>query len=491
MSGPTHHVIVIDPDDQRRPALVELLRRLGHEATGYAEPLAGAHAALAGPPAAVVADLWMRGISGAQLARLLGAEPATEGVPVVLRGPDSRRDRFWAERAGAAAYVTKDNDDALQGALAPLLATAPDDDAFFLQLEDAESVLRDRIAACLDAALFESVVAAEVRALSTCAGFDRLFEALTRFLSRVVRYRWFALWLREPHHFGVHHARGHGDSEREARAALDVAAGLPVVRLEDGEPCLGPVRGAPLVRNIELGSERIARMAISLVDDADTQPVVLADLVAREIGGPLRLAALVESIERAATTDPLTGLPNRRAFLQALEMERLRTERHGYPLSVLMVDVDHFKAINDEHGHAAGDEMLTALARVLVGQLRQVDVISRWGGEEFVIALADADPAGAGVAAERLRQAAARLTVAGPDGQALHTTVSIGATTRQSGDDPRKLIDRADQAMYQAKAAGRNRVVVAVVAPAPPKSTVAALKAEPKSDENQGDTHDG
>jgi CheY-like chemotaxis protein len=187
--SPGYSVILIDPEEQTRDVLIERLRMQGYRATGFAGPVAGITAALGSPPSAVIADLWMAGISGVQLTRLLRAEPATERVPVILRGPDSPRNRFWAERAGAAAYVVKGHMGDLVRAIGRSIPpVATEDEGFFTQLQDDESTIRDRIAAYLDAALFESVLAAEVSALSTCGAFDRLFDLLTQFVSQVMSY---------------------------------------------------------------------------------------------------------------------------------------------------------------------------------------------------------------------------------------------------------------------------------------------------------------
>lgn len=457
-----HSILVIDPGDEPRELLLERLRLQGYHVTGFASPIEGAHAALSSPPSAVVANLWMTQISGVQLSRLLGAEPATERVPVVLRGPDDRRNRFWAERAGAAAYVVSGHMSELLQALSRLLTDIPVDEPFFFQLQNSESVIRDRIAAHLDAALFESVLSAEVRALSICGSFNRLFDLLAQFVSQVMSYRWLALSVDRPLHVGLHcHPLLRLEAEREAREALAVKIDEPILRIDD-EDALGDAQGvAPLIRPVRFGDQTIARLGLGLTRIGGEQDLRIVDVIARELGGPLRMAALVEETQRAATTDPLTGLMNRRAFLTALELERQRTRRHGYPLWLLMLDVDHFKRINDRHGHSAGDDVLVTLARILTAQLRQVDLVGRWGGEEFVVALSGADEAGARVASERLRQAVAAMKVTDQLGNQLHTTVSIGASCLLEDDTPERLINRADKLMYQAKAGGRNRVELA------------------------------
>jgi two-component system cell cycle response regulator len=458
-----HSVILIDPEEQSRAVLVERLRMQGYQAKGFAGPVEGANAALCSPPCAVVADLWMASISGVQLTRLLRAEPATEHVPVILRGPDGPRNRFWSERAGAAAYVVKGRLGDLVRALGCSIVPAADqEEKFFTQLQDAESALRDRIAAYLDAALFESVLAAEVRALSTCGTFDRLFDRLTQFVSQVMSYRWLALLVHRPAHLGLHaHPTARGECEQEARQALNLPADTVILRIEDEEASAARPGAAPLVRPIEFGQEIIARIALSQKGAGDREDTRVLDVIARELGGPLRMTLLVEETQRAATTDPLTGLMNRRAFLAALDVEQSRSERHGYPMSLLMLDLDHFKSINDEHGHAMGDQVLVAFGRLLARHARKTDIVGRWGGEEFVMVLSGANEAGARLVGERIRCAAEGMAVPNEKSQRVSATVSIGVACLEVNDTLDGLIERADHAMYEAKASGRNRVAVA------------------------------
>ena len=457
-----HSIILIDPEDQTRDVLIQRLRMQGYKATGFAGAVEGANAILSSPPSAVIADLWMTGISGVQLTRLLRAEPGTERVPVVLRGPDSPRNRFWSERAGAAAYVVKGRMGDLVRALGrSVIDSATEEEGFFTQLQDAESAIRDRIAAYLDTALFESVLASEVRALSTCGAFDRLFDLLTQFFSQVMSYRWLALAVGRPSHVGLHaHPAARGECEREARQALDLPVETPILRIEDEDASADPAAAQPLVRPVEFGQEIVAHIALSQKGVGDHQDVRILDVVARELGGPLRMALLVEETQRAATTDPLTGIMNRRALLAALDVEQARSERHGYPMSLLLLDVDHFKLINDERGHATGDQVLAALGQLLTRQARKTDIVGRWGGEEFVVVLSGAPESGARIAAERIRSAVERMSVSDVKRQRVPVTVSIGIACLEVNDNAEVLIDRADRAMYQAKASGRNRVVV-------------------------------
>lgn len=165
----------------------------------------------------------------------------------------------------------------------------------------------------------------------------------------------------------------------------------------------------------------------------------------------------------AAMIDPLTGLLNRRAFLQDAEALLQQQIQRDRPIAVLLIDLDHFKSINDRFGHAVGDKVLQVFAKTTRMGLRQTDLVGRLGGEEFTVVLADASVDNAYLVADRLRRAFA-ASAATMDGQPLNATASIGvAVIVDPGQDLAHLITLADQALYLAKARGRNRVEVAAI----------------------------
>jgi diguanylate cyclase (GGDEF)-like protein len=173
-------------------------------------------------------------------------------------------------------------------------------------------------------------------------------------------------------------------------------------------------------------------------------------LLAAEAAVAIERADLLARLEAIARTDDLTGLANRRAWEELLPTELARASRDGAPLCVAMLDLDHFKAYNDEHGHQAGDRLLKAAAGAWRGSLRATDVLARYGGEEFVVVLPRCDLEDALVLIARLRKAT-------PDDQ----TVSAGVALWDAEEAPEALVARADEALYEAKNAGRNQVIVA------------------------------
>ena len=170
---------------------------------------------------------------------------------------------------------------------------------------------------------------------------------------------------------------------------------------------------------------------------------------------------LREELRGRAETDPLTGVANRRRFYQALEVECVRSTRNHSALSVLMIDLDFFKDINDTHGHAAGDAVLRIVAQLLLLSLRKSDLLARYGGEEFAVLLPETPGEGAVVIAERIRQTICQKPILA-DGCHIQTSVSIGVASHADKREatPEMLLKKADLALYRAKATGRNRVEV-------------------------------
>jgi diguanylate cyclase (GGDEF)-like protein/PAS domain S-box-containing protein len=240
---------------------------------------------------------------------------------------------------------------------------------------------------------------------------------------------------------------GIGGFELTSRLKADTATfGIPVLVLTHDQP------GEEAARALALGADDVAHKP---VDRAELQARVLALLQTAA-----RTAALQErneSLDRASKTDALTGLVNRRGLDQHAQRVASFARRHGEPVSVLLIDLDHFKQVNDGHGHLAGDHALQVVARSIATQLRAEDITGRWGGEEFVVLSPGTDLAGACAAAERIRVAVAGTAIEPPVGGTVRCTVSIGVAEAVDGDLERALA-QADQALYAAKAAGRDTV---------------------------------
>jgi two-component system cell cycle response regulator len=202
------------------------------------------------------------------------------------------------------------------------------------------------------------------------------------------------------------------------------------------------------------------------VQDFLVEPVCEGELVTR-VAAAARTKVLQEELvaqsrrlETLIFEDPLTGLVNRRFILTQLGSLVSGSRRHGRPLSIAIVDIDHFKAVNDAYGHHVGDQALVAVTGALRGHMRAEDNLGRLGGEEFLTVLPDTDHDAALAAAERMREEVAATSIV-HEGIELGFTVSLGVATWEDEEPPELLLRRADEALYAAKGAGRNRVVCA------------------------------
>jgi diguanylate cyclase (GGDEF)-like protein len=202
------------------------------------------------------------------------------------------------------------------------------------------------------------------------------------------------------------------------------------------------------------------------LDGFDLREVRLAEAIAAQAALAIANARLYQQTLELSFTDTLTAVANRRQLFLRLEQEFSRSVRFGEPLSLLMVDLDLFKLINDRHGHTVGDGVLRGVALTIRRNVRKIDIVARYGGEEFCVVLPRVGKPEALEVAEKLRKAVAAAKLPGPEGEgSLSVTVSIGVSTLGiDADEIAGLIEKADTALYEAKRAGRDRVAMAIPA---------------------------
>jgi diguanylate cyclase (GGDEF)-like protein len=262
--------------------------------------------------------------------------------------------------------------------------------------------------------------------------------------------------------------------ERCREAPTDVAViDLDLCR-HDGDGLLHAIKGdveayrtaVVLLERADLDLDAAVAALRRGVQDFIVEPVSEGELITRvAAAGRTKVLQeeLVEQSRRLETLifeDPLTGLANRRFILSQLGAFVSGARRHGRPLSVAIVDVDRFKEVNDSHGHQAGDAVLVGATAALRSHLRAEDNLGRLGGEEFLAVLPDTDAAAAAAVTERMRAEVAE-TVIDHEGESLRVTVSIGMATWEDDEPAEALLRRADEALYAAKAAGRDRALSA------------------------------
>jgi two-component system, cell cycle response regulator len=419
---------------------------------------------------AVVSDITMGALSGVQLCRLLTSDPITKDIPVVLlTAADDPRSRFWGRNAGAAAYVAKERarQDLLTELSRVLAAAHPGHAAALRTRGGRRAQPMERLSQVLDGELFRAVVSSEVRRLiHHTTDREQFCEQFLRMAAEVSDYSYLTLSLNSPGDVSCAvHARAPWPVQPDPRTleafelSPEAASRMKVVHDEPLSP--EPDRGIEVRDKVRFPIEAAGEKLGTLVaigrdkrlggDDRNT-----LDLVARELGILVKNLFLLEETRRLANNDGLTGLPNRRRASERLEIELSRSRRYRNPMAVALCDVDHFKHVNDQFGHNMGDEVLVHVARALSASLRQVDLVGRWGGEEFLVILPETDVAGARIVGERLRKSVETLPPFkdGPD----KLTCSVGVAVFAGDTNTAGFVDRADQALYRAKRSGRNRV---------------------------------
>jgi diguanylate cyclase (GGDEF)-like protein len=231
-----------------------------------------------------------------------------------------------------------------------------------------------------------------------------------------------------------------------------------------------------LYSSVATVEERVMALDLGAVDLL-SEPFAGAELIAR-VRAALRTRHVLSMLEQSAQLDDLTGLANRRVLGDHLRREWDACRRRGVPLAVIIVDLDHFKTINDTHGHAVGDEVLCRAAGLLAQSVRSSDFVARYGGEEFVVVAPDCELWGAAALAERFRSALATHASAGY-GCEITLTASAGVAATDCADgSPAVLLGRADKALYEAKRSGRDAICVYDPAQKGPVAAAGAVAAE-------------
>ncbi|MDE1939111.1 MAG: PleD family two-component system response regulator [Alphaproteobacteria bacterium] len=406
-------------------------------------------------PDIVLLDVMMPGMDGFEVCRRIKANPLTAHVPVVMvTALDQPSDRVAGLEAGADDFLTKPVDDAALFARVRSL----------VRLKMMTDELRMRETTGQSMGLVDP---ASTLTDSTVSGRILIIE------DRPESVAWFSSALQLAHDISA------VDTFEEA--LVRVRGGdydLIIVNLGmrgfDGLRLCSQLRSLPEGRNVPIlvvvsdGDRRKLNQALEMgVNDYLTRPVDKNELVARvrtQLRKKLYADRLRQNVQLSlemAITDQLTGLHNRRYMSRHLSNLLTQAHKSGKPLAFVIMDIDFFKSVNDNHGHDIGDEVLREFAKRISANVRGLDLACRYGGEEFVVVMPDTDVAYAYSVAERLRKSieTTPIEISRAPGK-LTITISIGIASSESSDDKAEdLLRRADQALYRAKNGGRNRVV--------------------------------
>lgn len=450
----TARVLIVDDV----PANVRLLKaRLEAD---YHEVLCASHGrqalamAAAEQPDIILLDVMMPEIDGYEVCRQLKSNIETRHIPIILiTALDGREDRLSGLEAGADDFMTKPIDDVLLlarlKALVHLKQIADD-----LRLRESQS----RRAGLIDNEQFQRQIAASGNVLILDDN-ERQAERLMMILGQDHR----AAYVTDPAQ-ALKIAAGRVDLVvlNMAARAFDALRWVAQLRQQS------TTRYRPVLGLINLDDRTLLLKGLEIgVTDSVPRPVDSLELrarartqIRRKRYGDFLLMMLDKSLE-LAVTDPLTSLNNRRFFDMQIRQHLARHIKGGPAPSLLMLDIDHFKKVNDTYGHDGGDEVLREFSRRLTLNVRAIDMPCRLGGEEFVVLMPETSAADAVHIAERVRAQVAAEPFMLSDGRQIQVTVSVGVSTSSGlGDSIESLIKRADEGVYEAKSSGRNRVVL-------------------------------
>jgi two-component system cell cycle response regulator len=438
-------ILVVDDIETNRRLLEARLSAEYFEVIEAADGAQALERARADAPDIILLDVMMPVMDGFEACRLLKADPATKHIPVVMvTALDQREDRIKGLEAGADDFLTKPVDDiALFARVRSLLRLKVVMDELRLREStraaetESEAVIGGKVViAAADektARRFASMLPAPFDAVACWEPLEALRTAREADL--------LIIDLTSPRFDGLRlAARARSDAETRQ---------LPILAIVENDDRAG------MVRALDLG---VTDVIFRPVDPGELAARVRTQIRRKTYADALR-DRLEESLEMAVT-DPLTGLHNRRYIISRLRQGLDAMVRSGERVSVALIDIDHFKRINDTWGHQAGDTVLRGFAERLKRELRAVDVAGRYGGEEFLVVFINSGGESALEAAERCRAAMAREPfVLASSGETLAVTLSAGVAEARIGDDIEDLLARADAALYEAKSSGRNQVL--------------------------------
>ena len=477
----SYRVLLIEDSPSQQMAMKLFLEREGFKVITANNGLEGINSAFSEVPDIIISDIIMPELNGYQLCRLLKNQENTSKIPIILlTSLEDKLDRFWGLKSGADLYLVKDDEPPIIiskiNELINKLNVIPKKNRTTVRHSQTYS-LKSRINRILDKLLFESTVSNETRQLSNY--IDDPNMAVKEFFSLLYSIIGFScaalifydkgksiinLEIKEP--IGesyLKEIREKLELDKLPQSPEDLTwnvNGESFVIKEDGDFL------SHYVSPLKIHGEDIGSISIfSLKEKAFTQETIkIIELLSADFAMIAKLILLYEENKRLSNTDSLTNLNNRRYFFNTLERDFNVSSRYNKPLSLIMLDIDHFKSVNDKYGHQQGDQVLVDISQILMKGSRSCDFVARFGGEEFIIYYPETGLKGAEEIAERLRKKVENYPFGTPKGS-IKITASIGVTTlSESITKLHDFIELADQALYQAKSAGRNRVCIKVAA---------------------------
>lgn len=437
-------------------------------------------------PDLILSDIMMPNLNGYQFCRLLKNNPVTQKIPIVLLTVlDKKIDKFWGNKSGANRFISKTAENhEIEKAAFELIERYPVSDEYKQKLLSNivnNEMIQNQINDVLEELLMNSTFLNEFRDLGEFLSHEEvLIEKTFELLSSFVDYNIAGLFLNNPDkneknilYFDIN--KNSVSSFVLEKVKRDFFAKMPVLTefnvrdfghkvsresVESSEVILNSekfktVHIVPLISDLDF----LGGICFYNKDECDYSGFKFSKTMISELLLLLKMRYLYSESEHLSVTDGLTGLYNRRHFEYNLEREFLRIKRYPADLSLAMVDIDHFKQVNDTYGHQFGDYVLREISNIIYQSFRKTDMIYRYGGEELAIILPETPLEGAVIPLERLRQKISEHKFS-YNNQETNITISVGASVSLTEMKTQsELVACADKALYKAKQTGRNKVV--------------------------------
>lgn len=478
-----NELILIVEDSRTQLQAIEMrLKRDGFRVITAKDGIEGYHKAITEFPDLIISDINLPELNGYQFCRLIKNEDETSFLPIILlTSLGQKQDRFWGIKAGADRYIVKDTEmdilikevrSLLNGRKNNKIEKPPHPSAG----EIKDDAIMSRVNYLFDKLLFEATIMGEIKNLTTIINdHSKFLEEFFKIMGALFDYKTAGFLITSGEKPVLYlDLKENMLSEENIKTIKDKCC-----------VCLGEGRQVKdikieIISGMEYNTKKM-QMPFSIIQTLNIQKECVGNIsvfndseysinnkntlatIGKDLAVVVKLMLLYEENERLSITDGLTKAYNRRYFNTQIEKEFEKAKRYNSKLTLIMLDIDHFKLLNDNYGHQQGDMVLIHLARILKDNVRNIDLIARYGGEEFAVLMSGADKKKGVIVAEKLRKKIeaypfpALQKGAGP----LKSTISLGvaeySTDMNSTDD---LIKSADSVLYKAKEDGRNRVKV-------------------------------
>jgi len=457
-------ILIVDDSRTQLVSLQMAFEKEGFEVITASDGLEGVSRAFSDKPDLIISDIMMPELNGYQLCRLLKNDKKTVHIPIILlTSLDQRQDRFWGIRAGADQYIVKSSElsplkEAVNQLLNKIVQPAGDRKINVTDSKkDADwKMIKSNVNRLLDKLLFESTLSNEARHLANFIySRDDLLKELTVLANSLIDYSGLCICLLNANKTSLYFDLKQPLSDEDIDTiknhlctfgikTINKIASQIIVPLNIYNECIGYLFFFAVMRN-------------TFTQESEN----IIHLLAHDFSMVIKLMLLYDETKELSITDGLTGLYNKRYFLEVFDREIERGRRSNSALSLIVMDIDHFKLINDTYGHLQGDSVLKEVASIIKENIRKIDFPARYGGEEFATILPNTNINNAVNIAEKIRKLMESHNFKA-EKEPLKVTISMGvAKLSDNVNDKLELIKMADDALYDAKKSGRNRVCTA------------------------------